>query len=278
MPAASADDDRQADAVHRQAVARRQLRRRAPSSAAAGSRRRRLDLGDLADRFNEAGEHIPRSARRGRAARARSRRASAATRAAAAATRRPPVPSDVRRHDTAGRDRPARVPDRACSVAPPSSSSDADRRARPAARARRAQRAASPRDSQRSRAPALERSSRRVGRRRRGCRRRHDYDRPGVERREQARRGRRPQPAVEDDARQRPLPIRAARRQQRIVGEHRAGPDADGVDLGPLAVDRAGWPPARSAASARPAARAMQPSRLSADLQGHERPALAHHA
>ena len=56
---------------------------------------------------------------------------------------------------------------------------------------------------------------------------------PAVGCREQAGAGRRPQPPVENDARQRALAVGAAGRQQRIVGEHRAHADADGVDFGP---------------------------------------------
>ena len=63
------EDHRQADAVDREAVARRELRRerrRDPQPEAAAGR---LALDHLADGFNETREHIPRSGRRDRAAR-----------------------------------------------------------------------------------------------------------------------------------------------------------------------------------------------------------------
>src|SRR5262245_57087546 len=59
-------DHGQADAVDRQAVAGRQIRRERRTDSDTEPARRLLHFGDLADRFNEAGEHTLRSACRDR--------------------------------------------------------------------------------------------------------------------------------------------------------------------------------------------------------------------
>jgi len=61
----------------------------------------------------------------------------------------------------------------------------------------------------------------------------HDNDRAGVSCREDARRRRRAKPAIEDDPDERSLSIDASRRQERIITENRADPDANRVDFRP---------------------------------------------
>ena len=57
----------------------------------------------------------------------------------------------------------------------------------------------------------------------------HYYDRPGVERREQAGARRHPEAAIEDDACQRAQPIAITNGEKRIVREHRGGSDGDRI-------------------------------------------------
>ena len=92
--------------------------------------------------------------------------------------------------------------------------------------------------------------------------RRDDDDRPGVECREDPRRGRRPQPPVENDARQRPFAVAPRAVSSGIVGQDR--PDARRRSRrSRRAPDaRGGWPRAEVSASRRPGASAMKPSRL----------------
>ena len=187
--------------------------------------------------------------------------------AAAPATARPPAPSAVRRHEHLRRDRRGPRPrTRACSVGPPSTMSDERRRAAASARQRLARNASAVAGVQRisTLAPRPPRSASAATACSAAVARCHDYDRPGVERREHPRRRRRAQAAVEDDADSGRCAIGAARRQQRIVDEDRLGPDRDRVDLGALPMDQRGWPRRRSAASARPRRAATMPSRLSA--------------
>ena len=69
------------------------------------------------------------------------------------------------------------------------------------------------------------------------------------------------------DARQRPLAVGAARRQQRIVGENRCRRRRRSRRPRRARAARAGWPPPTSARVRRPGASAMQPSRLDRRLQ-----------
>ena len=70
-----------------------------------------------------------------------------------------------------------------------------------------------------------------------------DYDGTGGERREHPGVGWRPQPPIENHAKQRTKSIRPAGCQQRIVGEDRTGPDRDRVHFSTLAMDHTvrGW-------------------------------------
>ena len=142
---------------------------------------RRLALDQLANRFNEAREHIPRSTCRVRAAR-RALDAARRTRTAAAQERHAVRPEHVRRHVQPDEIDEPFVPRRRVQRGPALEQQRCD--AALAERCERARRVPSsaatisaPRASSAARAPAR---GRRSGRR-------HDDDRPGVECREQPR-------------------------------------------------------------------------------------------
>ncbi len=211
-------DHREADAVDGQAVAGRQLAARAASRCAARTPPLvGLHSTSFADRFNEAREHNLRSAHPDRAA--RSARSNKRRR-----RKRPPVekPQAARTEHVRRHVEPHEV-DHALRPTPPGASR---RRLRAAASrsaalprhvergAERAVRGDLDLGAARLEAPAHVRSSR-------AGRRRHDDDRAGVTCREHARVGRRPQTAVEDDARQRALAIGAARAS---AADRRRGP------------------------------------------------------
>ena len=189
---------------------------------------RRLALDQLADRFNEAREHIPQSARRAERLDApldqRRRRERAGRRAAA--RRAAPSTCGVtysRTKSTSPSSHAARVQRRAAFE---QQRSDA---ARAEPRQRRAE--ASPSAATRSRAPrCFERAPRSA--RAAAAAVVTMMTGPASSCREHARGRRRPQPPIEDHPRQWPFAIRAARGQQRIVDQNRPDADADRVDFG----------------------------------------------
>ena len=126
-------DNRQADAVDREAVARLQLaaamRRRQPQAKAG---RRRLHLGDLPDRFNQSGEHTPRSAVSAPSRRVGHRRQSERL---TEATATPPGPSVAGRPEHLDAIDEPGVPERAMQRARRPRRSSTRRRGRPATRA-----------------------------------------------------------------------------------------------------------------------------------------------
>jgi hypothetical protein len=106
---------------------------------------------------------------------------------------------------------------------------------------------------------------------------RDDYDRPGIERREQARRWRDLQPAIVHDPGERPLAEADPRRQHRIVDQHRRGAHGDGIRLGTVAVypTIAGVP--RQACTSAPAS-GDSPVQADGDLHRDPRPAAENDA
>jgi hypothetical protein len=101
-----------------------------------------------------------------------------------------------------------------------------------------------------------------------------DYDGTSGNRREHPGLGWCPQPAIEYHAKKRPESIGAARREQRIVSEHRPRSNRDGVDFGSFAMNETVCCPTRQP---RPLAggegdAAVERQR---DLHSHHRPGLA---
>jgi len=109
----------------------------------------------------------------------------------------------------------------------------------------------------------------------RAGRRCHDDDRPGVRCREHPRLRRGPQLAVEDHPHQRPFAIGPACGQQRIVGQDRSDPDANGVDFGAHALGVAVGL-RRSEHGPTPGRLRNAPIHAGRGLQRDERPPLAH--
>ena len=206
-------------------------RRRDPQAEAAA---RRLALDQFADGFNEAREHIPPSARPVRAARRARSTSSADENDRPSSSGTPPGPSTC--GATYSRTKSTRPSSHAaaCSAAPPSSSSDsmlalAERARAPAPkRPLGATSISAPRASSGSRSVAAAPPPRRVVTMMTGPASSVESTRARAA--ASAAGGRRSR-ATSGRSR-----IRAARRQPRIVGEHRARPDADGVHLGANAL------------------------------------------
>ena len=221
MPAPSARHDRQADAVDGEAVARRQLaRERASSSRSRKPAGARLDLRDLADRFNQPCEHHPRSARRRRAQRARhvvpaARRCAAGGRQPRHAVR----PDDVRRHVHLDAIHEPGVPERARAASARPRQRPRSRPQPASARERRRMPTAPPASTISSLAPACAQALARAVERRGRARVVTIMTGP-AERREHPRGGRGPQPAVEDHPGQRP---RRDRRRAASAADRRPG-------------------------------------------------------
>ena len=264
-------DDRQADAVDRQAVAGRQLggQRRAMRS-------RTPPLVGLRSTTSPTASTRPvnislRSARPARAARRAARRASAVENRRPVEKRHAPGAEHVRRDVQPHVVDDALVPRRRVQRAPPSSSSElmprsprhVERRARTCRRA--ATSISAPRASSALRSSCALDAAGAVVTMMTGPASRVESTRaPGGVRSSRSKTTR-----VSGRSR-----YDAAGRQQRIVGQDRPDADADGVDLGADAAARAGSPPRTSARVRRPALAAMQPSRLIAAFRIDERPAL----
>ena len=229
-----------------------------------------FDFDELADGLNDSCEHQPLSSYRGRAARPSPGSAPTAAPSMPSNNLTPPARASWAPRSGA-RDRPRRpCQSAACSAAPPSTSSVemshcssctqscsqvADACDERGTGARQARDVGLPADCGRS------------------CQYYHRPARRGS--RTAAPRGR-PQPPIEHHARQRPRAVAFADRQQRVVDEHRPGPDADGVDRGAQPLRPAIGLGRREL---RALARRGGDPRVEAGrrLQDHERPALRLH-